>query len=50
MLMQDKHSDQLADLVISWIDKHVQTKASAYPLSRRVLLAVVIATSRALHG
>src|SRR5580765_6551386 len=26
MLMQDKNSDQLADLVISWIDKHVEKK------------------------
>ena len=26
MLMQDKNSDQLADLVISWIDKHVENK------------------------
>ena len=24
MLMQDKNSDQLADLVIAWIDKHVE--------------------------
>ena len=26
MLMQDKNSDQLADLVIAWIDRHVETK------------------------
>jgi len=26
MLMQDRNSDQLADLVIAWIDKHVETK------------------------
>jgi len=26
MLMQDKNSDQLADLVIAWIDKHVEAK------------------------
>jgi len=26
MLMQDKNSDQLADLVIAWIDKHVEHK------------------------
>jgi hypothetical protein len=26
MLMQDKNSDQLADLVIAWIDKHVERK------------------------
>jgi len=26
MLMQDKNSDQLADLVIAWIDKHVENK------------------------
>jgi hypothetical protein len=26
MLMQDKNSDQLADLVIGWIDKHVDAK------------------------
>jgi hypothetical protein len=26
MLMQDKNSDQLADLVISWIDKHVENR------------------------
>jgi hypothetical protein len=24
MLMQDRNSDQLADLVIAWIDKHVE--------------------------
>jgi hypothetical protein len=24
MLMQDKNSDQLADLIIAWIDKHVE--------------------------
>ena len=26
MLMQDKNSDRLADLVIAWIDKHVEAK------------------------
>jgi len=26
MLMQDKNSDQLADLVIAWLDKHVDAK------------------------
>ena len=26
MLMQDRNSDQLADLVIAWIDKHVDGK------------------------
>jgi len=26
MLMQDRNSDQLADLVISWIDRHVEAK------------------------
>jgi hypothetical protein len=26
MLMQDRNSDQLADLVIAWIDKHVEKK------------------------
>ncbi len=26
MLMQDKNSDQLADLVIDWIDRHVEAK------------------------
>ena len=26
MLMQDKNSDQIADLVIAWIDKHVEAK------------------------
>ena len=30
MLMQDKNSNQLADLLIGWIDKHVETKASAH--------------------
>ncbi len=29
MLMQDRNSDQLADLVINWIDKHVEKKAGA---------------------
>ena len=24
MLMQDRNSDQLADLVIAWIDRHVE--------------------------
>jgi len=24
--MQDKNSDQLADLIIAWIDKHVEKK------------------------
>ena len=28
MLMQDRNSDQLADLVISWIDKHVEKKTA----------------------
>jgi hypothetical protein len=27
MLMQDRNSDQLADLVIAWIDAHVEHKA-----------------------
>jgi hypothetical protein len=27
MLMQDRNSDQLADLVIAWIDRHVESKA-----------------------
>ena len=27
MLMQDKNSDQLADLVLAWIDKHVERPA-----------------------
>jgi dipeptidyl aminopeptidase/acylaminoacyl peptidase len=26
MLMQDKNSNQLADLVIAWIDKHVESR------------------------
>ena len=26
MLMQDRNSDQLADLVIGWIDRHVEKK------------------------
>ena len=26
MLMQDRNSDQLADLVIAWIDEHVEHK------------------------
>ena len=30
MLMQDKNSDQLADLVIAWIDKHVENKKGAH--------------------
>jgi pimeloyl-ACP methyl ester carboxylesterase len=29
MLMQDKNSDQLADLVIAWIDKHVDNRKGA---------------------
>lgn len=29
MLMQDKNSDQLADLVIAWIDRHVEGKRAA---------------------
>jgi pimeloyl-ACP methyl ester carboxylesterase len=29
MLMQDKNSDQLADLLIAWIDRHVEAKKSA---------------------
>jgi hypothetical protein len=28
MLMQDRNSDQLADLVINWIDKHVDAKTA----------------------
>ena len=31
MLMQDRNSDQLADLVIAWIDKHVERKAGRRP-------------------
>jgi hypothetical protein len=31
MLMQDKNSDQLADLVIAWIDKHVEAKKGLIP-------------------
>ena len=27
MLMQDRNSDQLADLILAWIDKHVEAKA-----------------------
>jgi hypothetical protein len=27
MLMQDRNSDELADLVIAWIDAHVERKA-----------------------
>jgi len=26
MLMQDKNSDALADLVVAWIDQHVEGK------------------------
>jgi hypothetical protein len=26
MLMQDKNSDQLAELVLDWLDKHVDAK------------------------
>jgi hypothetical protein len=26
MLMQDRNSDQLADLVIAWLDRHVDGK------------------------
>ena len=26
MLMQDKNSDQIAELILGWIDKHVETK------------------------
>ena len=26
MLMQDRNSSQLADLVLAWIDKHVEAK------------------------
>jgi hypothetical protein len=29
MLMQDKNSSQLADLVLAWIDRHVETKKKA---------------------
>ena len=29
MLMQDKNSDQLADLVIAWIDRHVEARKAA---------------------
>ncbi len=29
MLMQDKNSDQLADLVLAWIDKHVEARKGA---------------------
>jgi hypothetical protein len=28
MLMQDKNSNQLADLLIAWIDKHVEGRKS----------------------
>jgi hypothetical protein len=31
MLMQDKNSDQLADLVIAWIDRHVEAKKGPPP-------------------
>ena len=31
MLMQDKNSDQLADLVLAWIDKHVEAKKTLAP-------------------
>jgi hypothetical protein len=27
MLMQDRNNLQLADMVIAWIDKHVESKA-----------------------
>jgi hypothetical protein len=30
MLMQDKNSDQLADLLIAWIDRHVEAKKGAH--------------------
>jgi len=30
MLMQDKNSDQLADLLIAWIDKHVEAKSGGH--------------------
>jgi hypothetical protein len=29
MLMQDKNSDQVADLVIRWLDQHVDKRFSA---------------------
>jgi hypothetical protein len=29
--MQDKNSDQLADLVIAWIDRHVEAKKGPPP-------------------
>jgi len=29
MLMQDKNSDQLADLVMAWIDRHVESRKSS---------------------
>jgi hypothetical protein len=28
MLMQDKNNIQLADLILGWIDKHVENKRS----------------------
>jgi len=31
MLMQDRNSDQLAGLVIAWIDKHVERKVGRRP-------------------
>ena len=31
MLMQDRNSDQLADLVLGWIDTHVEGRKSAAP-------------------
>ena len=29
MLMQDKNNLQLADLILTWIDQHVESKKSA---------------------
>jgi hypothetical protein len=31
MLMQDRNSNQLADLVLGWIDTHVENRKSAAP-------------------
>ena len=31
MLMQDRNSDQLADLMIAWIDRHVEKRKSSTP-------------------
>jgi hypothetical protein len=35
MLMQDKNNLELADLIIAWIDRHVEANKAA-PLSTRV--------------